>query len=177
MENIMATAQTNGSPSTSVSADNNGGTIKANGTGSGTFATSKTAQNKTGVFGSTVVDNDTADKAVSAGTFAYNNSRPVAKKTSSTISGVANTVLQSGASDPNRRKSIHKIESIKTLKTTTAVRTNKWNEYTGKWEAGFPQTSNDSFGNDNAASPTSNVPGELTYRTGAKVPVNDDYQG
>jgi len=176
MENIMATAQTNGSPSTSVSADNNGGTIKANGTGSGTFATSKTAQNKTGVFGSTVVDNNTADKALSAGTFAYNNSRPVAKKTSSTISGVANSVLKSGASDPNRRKSIHKIESISTRKVATAIRAGNWNIYTGKFTSG-PTVTNDSFGNDNAASPTSNVPGELTYRTGAKVPVNDDYQG
>jgi hypothetical protein len=172
----MATAQTNGSASTSSSTDNNGGTIKANGSGSGTFNASKTAQNKTGVFGSTVVDNNVADKALSAGSFAYNNARPIAKKTTDSLSGVANTVLQSGAADPNGRKSIHKIESVVTRKLTTAIRNNKWNEYSGEWEAGFPQSSTDNFGNDDAANPNSSVPGELTYKTGAKLPVNDDYK-
>jgi hypothetical protein len=173
----MATVQTDGTSAvTATSTDNNGGTIKANGTVSGTFATSNVTQAKTGVFGSTVVDNDYADKALSAGTFAFNNNNPVGKKVTSSLSGVSNTVLLSGASNPGGIRSIHKIESIKTRKLTTALRNNKWNEVTGEFDSGYPQISDDNFSTDDAANPTMEVPGELVYRTGSKEPVTDEYK-
>jgi hypothetical protein len=181
MEYKMATKQTDGlSDVTSASTDNNGGTIKANGAVSGTFQATATTLEKTGVFGSTVVDNDSADKALSSGTFAYDNERPVAKKTTTTLAGVAEDFLQSGAAAPSTRRSIHKIESVRTRKLTTAIRTNKWNEYSGEFDSGYPETSTDSFGTDDAANPTRNVPGELTYIAGNDntilVPKNDDYK-
>lgn len=173
----MATVQTDGSSAvTSTSTDNNGGTIKANGTLSGTFAASAVTQAKTGVFGSTVVDNDNADKALSAGTFAFNNNNPVGKKVTTSLSGVSNNVLLSGAGNPGGIRSIHKIESIKTRKLTTALRENRYNEVTGEFDAGYPQLSTDNFGSDNAANPTMAVPGELAYKTGAKEPVTDEYK-
>jgi hypothetical protein len=177
MEKKMATVQTDGTSAvTATSTDNNGGTIKANGTVSGTFAASSVTQAKTGVFGSTVVDNDDADKALSAGTFAFNNNNPVGKKVTSSLSGVSNTVLLSGAGNPGGIRSIHKIESIKTRKLTTAIRENRYNEFTGEFDSGYPETSTDNFGTDDAANPTMEVPGELTYRTGAKEPVTDEYK-
>lgn len=173
----MATVQTDGTSAvTSTSTDNNGGTIKANGTMSGTFEASSVVQEQTGVFASTVVDNNDADKALSAGTFAYNNNSPVAKKVTTSLSGVSNTYLRSGAGNPGGLRSIHKIESIKTRKLTTAIRTNKFNEYSGEFESGYPQSSTDSFGTDDAANPTKSVPGELTYKIGKKVPVQADYE-
>lgn len=184
----MATVQTDGASAvTATSTDNNGGTIKANGTASGTFAASSVTQAKTGVFGSTVVDNNDADKALSAGTFAFNNNNPVGKKVTSSLSGVSNTVLLSGAGNPGGIRSIHKIESVKTRKLTTAIRENRYNEFTGEFDAGYPQLSDDTFYNiaandtstlpvDQAANPTMEVPGELTYRTGAAEPVSDDYK-
>ncbi len=173
----MATVQTDGSSAvTSTSTDNNGGTIKANGTVAGTFQASSVVQEQTGVFGSTVVDGNDADKALSAGTFAYNNNDPIAKKVTGSLAGVSNTFLKSGAGNPGGIRSIHKIESIKTRKLTAAIRSNKYNRYTGEFESGYPQSSTDSFGTDDAASPTMSVPGELVYKTGKPVPVQDNYK-
>jgi hypothetical protein len=177
METQMATVQVDGTSSvTTTSTDNNGGTIKANGAVSGTFSASSVTQSKTGVFGSTVVDNDSADKALSAGTFAFDNNSPVAKKITTSLSGVSNTVLLSGAGNPGGIRSIHKIESIETLKLTTAIRENRYNEFSGEFDAGYPELSTDNFGSDDAANPTRSVPGELVYRTGAKEPVTDEYK-
>lgn len=173
----MATVQTDGTSAvTSTSTDNNGGTIKANGSVGGTFEASATTQMKTGVFASTVVDNDNADKALSGGTFAYNNERPIAKKTTDILAGVAEDFLVSGAAVPSLRRSIHKIESVRTRKLTTAIRENRYSEFTGEFDAGYPEVSVDSFGADNAANPTRTVPGELVYRDGSPLPVQDDYK-
>lgn len=141
------------------------------------------------VFGSTVLDNDHADKALSAGTFAYNNQRPVGKKVTSKINGLSNTVLQSGASQPSLTHSIHKIqvltmgysEGVRTRKLTSAIRDNRWNAYTGEFEAGYPQSSVDVFSlppsyTDVAANPTRVTPGKLTYKTGAPDVVNNSYK-
>lgn len=143
-----------------------------------------------GVFGSTVIDNldqDIADKALSAGTFAYNNQRPIAKKTTTTISGVSNDFLASGAAKPSLVQSIHKIqvlgmgyaEGVRTRKLTSAIRAGKWNEYSGEFAAGYPQASTDIFSldptyKDVAANPTRLVPGRLTYKTGAPYKSGTD---
>lgn len=198
----MATKQSDGlTDVTSGSTDNNGGTVKANGSTGGTFQASKVAQNKVAVFGSTVIDNDSADKALDGGTFAYDNESPVAKKVTTTLSGVANDFLRSGASAPGTIRSIHKVEVIRTRRLTQAIRLNKFNEYTGKFDLGYPQGSStpDDFYNistnslqetstDNAAEPTRDNPGELTYigqsvsdgsttvSNTILVPKNDDYK-
>jgi hypothetical protein len=173
----MATTQTDGtSPVTSNSTDNNGGTIKANGSVGGTFQSSQITQPKSGVFGSTVIDNDAADKALDSGTFAYDNERPIAKKTTVSLAEKANDFLLSGAAVPGLRNSIHKINSVRTRKLTTAIRNNKWNEYSGEFDAGFPEVSEDVFATDNAANPTKEKPGEFVYRDGSPQPITDDYK-
>lgn len=142
-----------------------------------------------GVFGSTALDNNDADKALSAGTFAYNNQKPVAKRITTAISGVSNSVLLSGAAQPSLVQSIHKIqvlgmgyaEGVRTRKLTSAIRAGKWNEYSGEFEAGYPQSSTDVFSlspsyEDVAANPTRAVPGKLTYKTSAPSLVNDSYK-
>lgn len=184
----MATVQTDGTSSvTLASTDNNGGTIKANGSVGGTFETSATTQLKTGVFGSTVVDNSDSDKALSSGEFAYDNNRPVGKKITDSLATVSNNFLVSGASDPANIRSIHKIESIRTRKLTTAIRENRYNEFTGEFDAGYPQVSLDTFYNisaddtstlpvDEAANPTRENPGELVYKDGSPNPVTDLYK-
>ena len=86
------------------------------------------------VFGSTVVDGNDTDEALSASTIAYNNSRPVAMRLSSTISGQSNTALLSGASVPGQLRSIHKRESYKVNKLATAYRNGYWDPFYGKFE-------------------------------------------
>lgn len=172
----MATVQTNGtSPVTYTSTDNNGGTIKSNGLASGTFQSSAITLENVGVFGSTVVNNNDADKALNSGVFAYNNQSPVSKRTTSTLSTVSNNVLLSGAAQPALIRSIHKLETLRTRKLTTAIRENRWNEYTGEFDSGYPQVVVDSLANDVSASPTRNNPGVLNYKSSGPTIVSDNY--
>jgi hypothetical protein len=144
----------------------------------------------TDVFGSTVIDGNNTDKALSAGEFAHNHIKPIGPRQTSEIAGQANDFLLSGANVPDQIQSIHfmKIcgmgcyQGIRTRKFTTAIRENHYNRFTGQWDAGYPQQSNDYFNGidnssgDNAATPTRGVPGELTYKSAGLVPVNDVYK-
>jgi hypothetical protein len=129
-----------------------------------------------GVFGSTVLDNSSANKALSLGTFAYNRQRPIAKRTTSSLSGVNNVVLVSGASQPNLVQSIHKLNVLRTRKFTTAIRANKYNRFTNTWEAGYPVVQVDALNTDTAATPTRTNPGRLVYKLGQASPVTGSYK-
>jgi len=115
--------------------------------------------------GSVVVDGTDTDPAIVGGTFAYNNSKPVAKRLTNSLAGVNNSVLLSGASQPDLTQSIHKIESITTRRVATAIRAGYWNIYTGSWSTN-PTNATDSFGNDNAARVSRSSPGNLSYKLG-----------
>jgi hypothetical protein len=108
-------------------------------------------------------------------------------KITTSLAGVSNDFLRSGANDTDGAKSINKLEVVRTRRITTAIRNNKWNEYSGEWEAGFPSGAVDNFwdisagsgvstSTDQAASPTRSVPGELVYLQGNPVPKLDDYK-
>lgn len=185
----MATVQTNGSSSvTATSTVNNGGVMTANGSAASNVLRSEpTAAAQVGVYANRVVDNSSADKALSSGTFAYDNAKPTAVKLTTTLAGVANDFLRTGANDPNSIKSINRQETVRTQRITTAIRANKWNEYSGEWESGFPVDVSDTFwdislasgvttSTDEAATPTSSVPGELVYLQGSPVPKMDNYK-
>ena len=130
-----------------------------------------------GVFGSTAV----------AGVATSTNSTSFAKIGEVLAFRVSsyniNNVLLSGAADPTRRKSINRMEAVRTTLWSTAYRADKFSLYTGKFQAGFPQVSNDDamvvnggVYQDKAANPTRTVPGRLSYRTSAKNPVVVDYK-
>lgn len=180
----MATQKVNGSsydvpPNVKSSgAVNNRGTVAKGGSvASGKLTNVGVSRYNTGVFASTVIDNGSADKALSSGTFAYNDANGVAMRTTSELAGVANSALKSGADVPSLVRSINKLEVLRTRKTTTALRANKYNRSTGAWDAGYPATSVDTLSTDNAATPTRAVPGQLTYKLGQPVPVsNNDYK-
>jgi len=187
----MATVQKNGSSAvTATSTVNNGGVMTANGSSAANVLRSEptAAANKFGVFASTVVSGVNAEKALNAGTFAYNEQSPVGPKLTTTLAGtVNNSFLRSGADDNANRRSIHYQTTVTSTRTTTAIRANKWNEYAGTWEAGFPVTATDQFFNpatsgssatttDEAALPTASVPGELVYLQGNPVPKLANYE-
>ncbi len=159
--------------------DNNGGVIKKGGNVANVdlFASTPVVyENEREVMGSVVLDNSWANKAVNDGTFAHNTQRPIAKKVTITLGGVANTVLRSGAARPELVKSINKLETLRTRRFTTAIRENKYNRYTGQFDAGYPVVAVDSLATDNAANPSRTLPGQLVFKTGAKVPVSSDYK-
>ncbi len=73
--------------------------------------------------------------------------------------------------------SIHKLETIGSRLTATAIRNNQWSDISGVYTTGQPVVQNDSFGNDEAARPTMAVPGEFTYfYASGKRPTSGDYQ-
>ena len=170
----MATLQVNGSAVSASSTKNDGGSV-LNGGSTSILDSVSLGYSDVGVFGSSVIDGDDTDKALNAGTFSYNNQKPVAKRVTKELSGVANTYLQSGAAVPGNIRSIHSIQSVRTRRLTTAIRAGEWNIYTGKFGTD-PVVAVDTFATDDAANPSRQHPGELQYKTGAPVPVQDDYK-
>lgn len=170
----MAIQQVNGSVVTKSSTNNNGGSV-LNGGSTAELQSVDLGYSNVGVFGSSVVDGTNTDKALSAGTFSYTNQSPVAKRLTNALSGVSNSYLQSGASVPGNVRSIHKLEVLRTRKLTTAIRAGDWNIYSGQWST-EPSVVVDTLASDDAASPSRSMPGELTYKTGAPVAVQDDYK-
>lgn len=195
----MATAQVNGSALTDdgfgsfTQANNNHGTMKANGTATSNVVEGVTTPGpKVAVFGSTVIADSTtvvdyAGKAVSAGTFSYNNTKPISSLVTTVIAGVSNDAIKTPGNDQDTIRSINKAENNTSDLFTTALRANKYNRTTGEWDAGYPAAetvtpwnisgnADGSGSTDEAATPTAAVPGELTYMRGAKTPYSDNYK-
>lgn len=167
-------------------ADNNGGSAIR--VGSSSVLNNVTVyRDATGVFGSTVVDGADTDKAVSGGVFAHNHVKPISARITREIAGVDSDVLLTNANNPTQLRSINKRESLKSDGIATAIRAGYWNIFSGTWTVnptpvtvattGVPTTGQTQAGNDDAASPTREAPGQLVFRTGAKLPVrNRDYK-
>lgn len=148
----------------SASLKNNGGySINAGSpVNSPISASLQSKANDVGVFGSTPALSSSVNNANLLDTTGDMND----------ITLTLNTLYQTPV--PSLTKSIHKTESSTSLQYTTAFRNGYYNMYTGKFLIA-PTVSSDSFGNDDAARPSRDVPGELVYRTGAKRPVEADY--
>lgn len=190
----MSTQQINGSAVTGTywtgtSTKNNHGVAVKTGSASSLLSGRGVATPATTVFGSTVVPasstvNDYATKALSGGTFRYNNQRPLGKRLTSSLSGVNNSVLLSGALVPSLVTTINRsrvknnggtlVDGVRTRKQSTSFRAGQFNLYTGVYSPA-PTVAADTYVTDAAATPTRSVPGQLIFRTGAKVPVTKDY--
>lgn len=182
----MATVQTDGTSAvTSNSTKNNNGAAMNVG-GSSVLANQALGAFFNGVFASTPIDNDSADKALSSGTFKFDNARGVVQRVTSTLAGgVSRDFLTHSADDAGNARSIHRQEVVRTTRTTTAIRAGYWNISSGGWST-TPTTAVDLFwdisagstsatSTDQAASPSRSVPGELVYKLGQPVPVQADY--
>lgn len=171
----MATVQVNGSAVTATSTVNRGGVAKRVGTSSTVLDNVSIGNQGVSVFGSTVIDGTDTDKALSGGTIAHDHVKPIMARVTTELGGVSTTALATTANDPTQLRSIHKRESYKVNKIATAIRAGYWNIYSGTWTTN-PTATTETPGTDEAATPTRSVPGELVYKTGAKVPVQDNYK-
>lgn len=173
----MAVLQIDGTAVTDSSTNNNGGTLRHAGTIASTLF-----QNQT--LGTVPVDSNYlvkqsqyvgAGKIVSAGDFNLLTANEyVIRRVSSTLAGVANTSLLSGASDFGHRHAIHKIERVR----GTFLQGLSWT-VSGEDSPVYTKTLSQSetvFANDEAARPSLATPGELVYRTGGPEPFMDDYE-
>jgi hypothetical protein len=164
---------------------NNGGSATRVGT-SAELNNVAISKDTTGVVGSVVVDGADTDKAISGGTIAHDHVKPIVAKVTSEIAGLASTALSTNANNPAQLRAINKVERIKGNGAATAIRAGYFNMYTGQFSTnptpvtvyptGVPTTNQAWVGTDDAATPTRSAPGELVFRTGAKLPVRDrDY--
>lgn len=160
----------------SGSNENSGSVARGGSVSSNKLTNVSISRYNTNVFGSTVLDNNSANKALNAGTFAYNRQRPITMRVTSSLSGVTNYVLVSGANHTELTQSIHKLNVLRTRRFTTAVRANKYNRFTNTWEVGYPVVSVDNLGNDVAANPTRSNPGRIVFKSGNPTPVATSYK-
>ena len=188
----MASIQQNGSNTTAQSTKNVGGAAINIGSSTTLVDNVGLGGSNVGVFGSVVVRdtitaNDYAAVASSgSNNFAFNNQSPITMKYTTSIAGTGNAFLQSGANVPSLTRSIHKLETVRTRRLTTAIRAGEWNIYTGQfandptvavdnwWSIGDGATSVSST--DDSANPSREVPGELTFKLGLQTPVSVDYK-
>ena len=101
----MATANISGSdytvpPNTKNSGANNSGGASTRISTTNLLDGVGVSRSNNEVFASTVVDNDSADKAVSGGEFAYDNLKPITKRVTTQLAGVASTALKTTAGQP-----------------------------------------------------------------------------
>lgn len=110
-------------------------------------------------------------------------------KATTTIGGVANNAILFGASDSAQGDAIHQAGTIRSRLYKTAVRAGDWNPfngwssvpavvYSGGWDnaAGVDDSANIAqLATDNAANPTSAIPGNLQYDLG-QIPVQTSYK-
>ncbi|NDB60333.1 hypothetical protein EB001_18040 [bacterium] len=188
----MATQQINGDPVTKVSTKNNAGTVTSFGTASGTFTSTSPATEAVNAFGSTVVDGSYVDPANAAGTFAFNNSRPVAMKLTDSLATVSNDFLLSGANDMANFRCINNQlvhdadlditdDGVRTNRQTKAIREGKFDIYTGKFESGYPVVGIDLFlgadnnSGDKAGKVSRKNPGSLTFKSTEAKPTVQNY--
>lgn len=158
----MAVVQVNGSAVTSTSTNNNGGTAINVGSSSSVlenFTLGDKTSLVTGFPGSSGVP--------------YDNNSPISKRLTTELAGSANDFLLSGSADSSDTY-IHRSEGRTSRLLTTAIRNGYWNQFTGEFSPAV-SGSVDDFGQDHASRPTLDIPGELTYKTSAPNPVNDDY--
>lgn len=125
-----------------------------------------------------VVPKDVAftSKAVSAGAFAYEGNRPIAKRHSTTIGGVANTTLRSGAADWGFTKNFANFDiTFKTYRVTTAIRgNNAFHPISGVFISAVTNAT-DTFVFDNEGSVSRTNAGEYQAKGGKPNPVLYDY--
>jgi hypothetical protein len=189
MEQAMATVQVNGSAVTATSTSNNGGVMKANGgdVEGATLSTTATVSPFVGVFASTVVSGVNAVPSIAGGEFPHNHTFPISFLMTEELAGQSNTSLQNPDDRNDLVRNPAPLEVLRTRRFTTAVRENKWNQYTGEFASGYPVTEVDLWWDisaatgvsgvpDTAATPSSIVPGYLTYQYGGVQPSGDTYE-
>ena len=184
----MATKTTANGAVTATSTKNNGGVSK-NVSGSSVLSDSNLptfgTPDRGGVFASTPVDDDNADKALSGGTFAFDGGSGAIQRVTKTLSGVSKDFLQYAADDVSNARSINKREHVRTTDLATKIRAGAWVPFSGVFFPALAAT-NDQFwsisgdtlqsaSSDEAAAPTRAVPGELSFHDGSPTIKNADY--
>lgn len=124
--------------------------------------------------------------------FNFKDSRGDILRFTTSLANVTNNVLLGGDSDSANGDSIHQLATLTTRFYKQSIRNADWIEFSGAFKAGTPAVANEGLwnisagvdnaatakasGTDDAANPSQTKPGELVYRNGSALPVQDDYK-
>lgn len=81
-----------------------------------------------------IKENSYGSKASEFGIFSYNNPLPISQRMTKFLAGILSEVLLSGSGYPELIQSIKKIESIRTLRTSTSIRKGHYNIYSNLFD-------------------------------------------
>lgn len=154
-------------------ADNNGGSVLSYNISSDVLNDVAPSAGANLAYTSGPKDGDDTDKANAGGAFAKYTDSLLAMRSDALVNSSA--VLQNASAYPQYMRSIKYIENRETVKVATAIRAGKFNVYNGTFEAGFPVSSSETYGNDNAARVTYAVPGSLTFMVTGKTATTQNY--
>ena len=182
----MATMQVNGSAVTKISTDNNGGSIKSNGSVSVGLRQVSLVEQNVGVFGSTVVNGVNVEPSISGGEIPHNHQKPISFFTSQKLAGVSNNALNSPNACYVYMRNPAPWEVMRTRRLATAIRDGYFNVFTGVAESGYPVTEVDLWWDvaantgvvdtpDIVASPSRANPGYLYFLDGSPNPSGISY--
>jgi hypothetical protein len=124
-------------------------------------------------FGSRPYNGNDAEKSLLGYIFAKNTNSLLAMRSSDPVGNTY--VFQNASIYPSTLRSIHYVEAATTTKTASAIRGGRFNVYTGKFSVGFPNSSTDTFGTDNAARSSFAIPGSLTFMVNGKQLTTQNY--
>lgn len=142
----------------------NGGNI-----GSSRFTKLALGRKITGDYGSRLVSTMSGlAKAISAGSFATMTAGAyIISKVTTTIAGVSNTILRSGAADFGSRHSIHKVQRVR----NTFLSGLSWTAHYPTNTINYTRSTTDvSLGTDEATL----APGDVTFLSGSNIPHETD---
>jgi hypothetical protein len=179
---------TNGLPS---GVDNDQGSIRYGGNVQNTDRFNKTTFGEQSQIITIVSGVNGVDSVLAAGDF--NSGDQVIRRVTGEVAGIPNLLMQSGSSNSaNVSPSIKQMTTVNTYMYKTAIRANKWNEYSGSWDSGYPEVLETGIyditldrdvasgvnidNTDVAANPSGEIPGILLYRDGKPLPVVDQYK-
>lgn len=120
----------------------------------------------------------------------FNKGKQIIIGVTDNFADVPNSKILGGASNSANGPSIKQSDTMQEKFIKTAIREGNWNQYSGVFETvnvaysgGWDNTTNSDQAagliastTDNAANPSGEVPGELSYKTSSPNPVQDDYK-
>lgn len=180
----------NGEPS---GIDNDQGNIRAGGTIGEAEKFSSSALGEGNPITTVVSGVHNQASLVGPAVWNYMDSRgDIIRYTTTLAKNITNNALLGGDSDSANGDSIHQLAALTTRFYKQSIRNADWIEFSGAFKAGTPAVANEGIwnisagvenaatakasGTDEAANPTQTIPGELVYRNGSALPVQDDYK-
>jgi hypothetical protein len=122
-------------------------------------------------FASTVAQTSNVQGLLAGGEFAYDNNKPLIKGYTNSINNFspAEGINSTGNANSENTSAIHPVSFVRTRLVRTAFRDGRFNNFTGKFDAGYPDVQLDDLLVDVAANPSRAEPGRIHFTYGKRL--------